>query len=517
MTTSTGLIIVTKPGLIPPRSYLDLARMQFPTAVGMSLRFTDPAPELALSCTDEPPHLDDLVKLLEENKDVVQTLWFGKSPTKFSAESEQPFVILRDEKQQPTLACFIEGEYFTKNNVESANTDEFLTVDGVLAPWLNKTFIKMCVGDYEKFKEELLDPDTEKMIDQMSGNRGIVVLHSIHGDVFKYAQKDGGLSHDFEWGWVSNKLGFEEKTEHPEGGTPVTTNKTRDLLKRGKSPVSAVVADTKSVAEKNAEALATITNNKVPEPTKTETTAEGRMKWKPAAELLQTKNWNKIKAAYEKNGLLAEINMLGKKQMMDGVEVNANDEYIAKMTGKKALSQSELKEHYTEKLKNHDPSKAYRPFTPTITPKMKDMINALLESEDIKAITSSGKVLNTDNKEPPPVADWSAQMGRDIMEVLRWNPTIVDRYLLKCEAEKDFTPAIMLVMTLIWTIEQLLIGDVQTEKGEKVVEKTAAEAGKEVKPDNDPPPSADAPKPVASTVSRTRDLLRRNKTATVAA
>lgn len=482
MATSSGLIIVTTAGLVPPKQYLQMAYAKFPTYGGSLVRLD--TPELVIAGDAALPPLDDLMKDLENNKDIVSILYFAHSKTPLTKESEQPFDIIVDDKGQRILCGFIEGEYPTKMHADAEHTDEFYVLDDVLGPHLRKIYTKMCGGDLDKFEEELLDPDTEKLINSLSANRGVMVLQSLSGNVFKF-EKGNDLGHEFPWGWVSNKLGFEEKSskdyqpmtppepEKEEVVPPKRTLGNRFGTKKTTVPAIANVEPVSTtIAKENAKTDTALPDN------------AGRPKIS-CPEPIRQKGKNDYMGWYKKWTI--DIG-LTKDQMKNGAEAPANDEWMAKNVGKFG----KIADKTEEMRAKIEASKAKLREPPLIQPQTRKIINDLLDSGAIKAKLESGRILSADElKEAPKVAPWSAQFGRDLMEVYRWDREIIGEFIEKCEVNKDRLGTVLLIEELIRENLKLMLSEepkTGTKETPKVTETPATETKETSETPADPPP-----------------------------
>lgn len=440
---TTGLIIDITEDHVPPKQFMELVWSKFTTYIGSVVHIAGDKPELVLSGSDELPPIDDFLSDLEKNKADKTVLHFTQSKTKLTDESEQPFVILRNDDGDPILVAMLEGEYFSPTGSDPAHTDEYHVVNGVLIPRMLKMFTKMYGSDIEKFDEELGDDETIGSINSLCGTRGIVVLQSITGTTGRYEKGNDDLRGEFPWGFVSNKLGFVEKSSKDvPTGRGGLLNKAKNILH---------ISDTKPVESK------TIADQ-LDKTTADTAVAPKRPMIKPPADIIK-KGKNATGQWYKDWGHgCADALPTNYKE---GVEVEANDKYIAQ----NAKKFGNLKDKLAEFQKNAEKAGAKLPaISPIIVPKMKQIINELLDSGAIKAITDKAQVLDPDKlKAGPDVAPFSAQIGRDFTETFRWDGVVFDIFIRRCQREDDYTPVRQLFAEYQQEMFKLLAGEKKEE------------------------------------------------------
>lgn len=450
-----AIIIIPTLGQVLPKAFMEKVWAEFPTYFGAVTRTEEGGKaELMQSGDTELPDLAGFLKQIEEDKNFPMMLQFVKAEQQLTTESQQPFVLLRNESNQPLVCGFMLGNYNFKTSAEdqkSPHTDEYFAHEKMLGPQLRRIFTKQCGGDLEKFEKELLEQDTIDLVNGFAGDRGLVTLLSVSGNIYKFSKGIDIPDDKFPWAYVSDDLGFVEQSsqtyqpmEEPKKPELAPTGK-GNRFGKAKAAVTAVIASVTPV------------NTTIAQENKTDTKLpdhSGRpMISCPQA--IREKGKNKYTEWYEAN----TINIgLTKDQMKNGVAAPANDDYIAKHSGK---SLKETMEHFKDKIEQSKavPSKA----VPIISPRAKHVLNEFLNSGEIKAIIEKGRILNADElKAPPEVAPWSQQMGRDLMEVYRWDREVIDGMLKKCETEKDYMPAILLIEELVRENMKLLLDGPKT-------------------------------------------------------
>lgn len=422
MPHGNGLIIQTTPGLVMPEQYVRLAFEKFPTFMGGVTQVAGPA--LEISTCDEYPTVEEFMEFLERDKDLPSLLFLYNSKTKLTAESQQPFVFVKDAGSQPVLCGMMEGDYFSREK-ETPHSEEY-HVARSLAPQLQKIFDKIAKGDIDMLDSELDDKDLLALIDQMSGNRGITVLMSLTSKTVWAEKGNEGLSGEYPWGRVSNHLGYVEKEEIKEDEKKEEPARGGRFGKSKTTPAIAI-ASTEGVKQEGK----TIASQLADDKTKTDTKLEApRPKCKPQTHEIKKgkeylRNWYKLNDAdYESRGNRAPENF------KEGVEVFASDHWIAQNAGKSL--QEGLKDF--KAAAEHGDGKSYKSFAPVISPKMKNLIAEFIASDKIKAITGKGLILNPDDlKVGGSVAPFSMQMEKIKLEdTFRWDREVKHLLMEKC-------------------------------------------------------------------------------------
>jgi hypothetical protein len=444
--TAKGLIIVPTLGQVPTKAFMQIAYAKFPSFMGSAVALNDGTPEIVVSVDDKLPDLDTFLNILDQNKNDPMMLFLADTgKNKLSDESQQPFIFVKDAQGKDVVVGCMEGEYFAAKDADPKHTDEY-HVSQVISMQLNRMFAKQCGSDMEKFQTELEDPATKQLIDAMAGSRGVVTLLTVLGKVFKY-EKGNELSHEYPWAYVSQKLGYEEKPQ--DVATPATPGPKRGLLSLGKKSTP-VIADTESLQQKKENGTSIAKANET-------ATAIPDLAARPKIVIpdhLMKKGKAQISDWYKEND--AQWYERGEKPP-EGykdrkIEVYASDVHLAKHAEKYGKLSEQL-----ERMKARlNPDLTYRAFSPIITPKMKSIVNELLESGAVKAKTDTGKLLNPDElKEAPNAAPFSQQIGVTYSDTLRWDREIKKRFIDACLGVTCNEEKVMPII-LAWEQAQLI-------------------------------------------------------------
>lgn len=445
---NSGLIIATKIEQVPPKAYMELVYQKFPSFGGSVTALTD-TKELHLAGDKELVPLDELMAALEENKQFISLLYFANSPQIITPESEQPFVFLRDEKEQRILCGCLEGVYAAKTKAEidtSPHTEEYHAANNVIAPYLRKIYNRICKGDLEAFEQEMMDADTIETINATAEERGVAVFLSVSGKLFKCEKGNEKLGLEFPWGWVSNNLGLAS-TQYQELTPPAEETKPRGLGRFNKKPTvpSVQIASTepaKVVVPDKGTAI-----HKENNPPPVETAASAAVLTDAARPLIGCppdvlkKGKNAMWDWYDKNCTERPT----KEEGLAGKKMPASDGYIAKH-GKVWGKAKDKLEELAERIKTSD---GKMPDVPVVSPRMRHVISEWLNTGVVKAVIDKGRILDIESlRAPPKVAPFSIQMPYPLENTFRWDDQIIEGFLQKCATEKDFTPARLLIVEL---------------------------------------------------------------------
>jgi len=469
-----GTIIEVKSGQVPPKQYLERVYKSFSSLIASATAVNDGTPELVCGWNDALPDFEGFMKDLEANKNDHAIYAFYALKDKLPEETEPPYPFITDENNNTLVVGVIEGDY--KQEV-LADIAEFLI----------KTYEKTCSGDLKKFEDELDDKTTKATLENFCDHRGALVLYTITGRAFWF-EKHNPAGQDFPWGRVSNRLDFvEQSSKDVSTEQKALSNRFLNMIRKNKQVAEnpPVIADTKavtSIAKENA---------------KTATAVKPPYLINPPDDLVKKRDWKKLNAWYDENTDAASIG-LTKEQMMAGADAPANDKWLAKNAGK-YQKLAEAGKELREKLEKVNPK--YKRFAPIITQKTRHILNELLESDKVKAITGA-QVLNPDDlKNGPKTAPWSAQMGRDLIEVLRWDDDVIDWFVSRCIQEKDTVPIRLLITELSTELTKFMVEepthtttDTKIEEDQPVAPETPLD-DKPVDPPPAPPPVSGGKKP----------------------
>jgi len=206
---SMGKIIYKKKGELVPDQLLEKLFHGKPTLVDLcmvdqgALQFAHP---------DNVDNMEEFKRIMEVFKDYATICFFGYD-AEYLTDDRQPFVLVRNSKDQPVLAVCMQGDFSPYHDEKSAHSDEFHALNKYFRPKLQKIF-SLCKEDIPQFLDELRDP---VLVDELSTktflNQGSIEVLSITGEVFSFVRDD--KRKEFKWGFTSDTLGHDE-SEYPE-------------------------------------------------------------------------------------------------------------------------------------------------------------------------------------------------------------------------------------------------------------------------------------------------------------
>ena len=205
---SMGKVVYKKKGELIPEQLLDKLFFGKPTLVDCCVvdqgKFTFAHP-------DKVDSKEEFKKIMEVFKDYPIMYFFGYS-AEYLTDDRQPFVLVRNSKDQPILAVCMQGDFRPYYDEKSAHTDEFHALNKYFRPKLQKIF-SLCKEDIPQFLDELRDP---VMVEELSTktflNQGSVEILTITGEIFSFANDD--KRKEFKWGFTTDTLGHDE-SEYP--------------------------------------------------------------------------------------------------------------------------------------------------------------------------------------------------------------------------------------------------------------------------------------------------------------
>lgn len=126
-------------------------------------------------------------------------------PEKFDKSEIQPWVILKDSKDQPILLVSCEGD-FSKHTKEG-QSEFFTLVNDYLGPKIEGLY-KMVGNDPKKLMDYLRSKEFATDLEQVYGHRGVFEFMPAEGEPFAHGKNELGL--EAQWGRASNVYGYTE-------------------------------------------------------------------------------------------------------------------------------------------------------------------------------------------------------------------------------------------------------------------------------------------------------------------
>lgn len=390
------------------------------------------------------PSADDFMEAQEQNKDAAIVFFFSK--TALSPESQQPFKIA-EEGENVRLAMMLEGEYFNNDKAESAHSGEYHSTENIIKPLIQQN-LQYASGDLVKCFDVMRPGQLgEKLINQSSVNRGCVVLLGDNGEIL-WIEKGNSLGGSFEWGKVSNRLGYTEGKEaasEPE--------KPKGFLKKATERIADVVSLTSK--KENAGSTIKDENNKTdsaipkdvirpmirpPEKVKSKSS---RGQWYDNNCTCRPKNWETGLATAPANDLWMKANAAKFVPLQEGLQG---------LKDKVSGSDAKPSEH----------TEQYKPFVPIITPTRKSALQSLIDSAAVQAQLGKARVLKPEElREDPAYETFTKQMGWNLEDTFR-----MDRGILHLIGKNDLESLVMLAAEYRDACMALLAGGTDEDVGD---------------------------------------------------
>lgn len=258
----SGTIIFRKKDAVIPEDFLKVALEHNPTFA--SSVFCEDDGSMTADAVAEHT-VQDLMEAQELVKDRPSVFFMGKYPDEYPEESLQPFYVLRDEKDNPVLSLFLDGEFGNYHGEKSANSEAYHAMVKYFQPKAERWFKK---GGLENVLEELNDAVTCEDIRNSFMGRGAAVFMARTGEVILIQSKNPPYK-EFKWGWATNAYGYEEeKQEEQKASAPVAGPK-KLTIKSKKTEDKEEQINTEAANDKEAKS-----EDKAPFPDKNKKTEE---------------------------------------------------------------------------------------------------------------------------------------------------------------------------------------------------------------------------------------------------
>ncbi len=210
-----GVIIIKSSGESLPKDFLARALEKYTTCFGVCAVHAE-APCLFVGrMRQENMKLDDLHKIIEGQKDRDLLIYLGQvgEGEQVFADDFQPFTLLEDADGAAILVAALDGDFTEFAKADSAHSAESFCVQEDLLERARQIY-KYHDGDLKATIDELISKRHSREIrNLMVGNRGSVVLFSANGDIPAFTAIDDPTAREYPWGWVSNHLDYEVKSE----------------------------------------------------------------------------------------------------------------------------------------------------------------------------------------------------------------------------------------------------------------------------------------------------------------
>lgn len=200
-----SLIVRVLPGATPPEDYLKLAVKEFPSAIGMAVATKE---GLIVERALGPTTVQAILAVCNEYKDDGKIIALHSFPAGTPEDDIQPFTVIGDDDDDLVVA-FADGEFVSFDKPKSTYSDAYHMMDKALGPYLSNIY-KQQDSKISEFNAELNKELHDTVINNFSANRGCISTLTADGTIKTFAH--GELRKSMPWGWVSQHLGFGEKS-----------------------------------------------------------------------------------------------------------------------------------------------------------------------------------------------------------------------------------------------------------------------------------------------------------------
>jgi hypothetical protein len=170
------------------------------------------AQEGALLIHHEPkkPTVEGVNSILEKFKDTTVVFCFGENSKTLLEEDRLPFLVTLDKAKGDEVAVFLTGDFQGYEVKGSSHTSEYHCFQDFLEKKLPKIY-RGAGSDITEFLKELNDPITQQDLSNSWTNRGFISILASNGEVMTIFNKGNVFVRTYEFGTVSDGLGYEEK------------------------------------------------------------------------------------------------------------------------------------------------------------------------------------------------------------------------------------------------------------------------------------------------------------------
>lgn len=147
-------------------------------------------------------------------KDCAVIHHLGNFPAAYSQQDAQPCILIEDDKGDPRLAAFFNGDFHPgigPRNV--AHSDAYIAAHFQVMPKLHQIY-RLARGDLNALLEEMKGPVTTQELQALFNGEGIMTFLAGTGEIMPFCSKDDLLKKHV-WGWTTNNHGFAEQS-YPE-------------------------------------------------------------------------------------------------------------------------------------------------------------------------------------------------------------------------------------------------------------------------------------------------------------
>lgn len=207
-----GTIVFRKKDAMIPEAFLELVFKENSAFLSSAFIDTDKTMSMDAIADHALSDINDAQELVKD-RDSIFFLGNFKEPE----ESLQPFVVLENDKGEPILTAFLDGDFSNYADAKSANSDAFHALNKYFRPRIEKWFKK---GGLDNVLDELDDAATKEDIRNTFMGRGAILFFAVNGKHIFVQNKNPEYA-EYPWGFTTNSHGYKEeaaKTSVPVAG-----------------------------------------------------------------------------------------------------------------------------------------------------------------------------------------------------------------------------------------------------------------------------------------------------------
>ena len=162
--------------------------------------------------TGQSISVESINKMQEAMKTVEMFFHLSSFAEQHLPADRQPFILLKDEKDQPLIACMLEGNFQNMEKKSSGHIPEFHAYESIRSSV--EGWADLCDGDLTKLFAYLQKEKAQREL-RTFADRGTVILLGADGS--KAGVNENGLMRNFDWGFSTNLM---ETTPPPKVEEP---------------------------------------------------------------------------------------------------------------------------------------------------------------------------------------------------------------------------------------------------------------------------------------------------------
>lgn len=165
--------------------------------------------EITSDNLSECPDPKELFEAQDEILDQMVVYGFMKYPEGTIQEDEQPWLLLFNDKNDPIVAAFLEGDFSSVMVTDSSHVDAYHLAHDKISPKL-KLYYKAAKKDLAALNECIRDDDFRKECAEFFVGGGSATVLVAQGSIHSLEYPPDRLQ-KFEWGWTNDTCGWSNK------------------------------------------------------------------------------------------------------------------------------------------------------------------------------------------------------------------------------------------------------------------------------------------------------------------